>query len=110
MNHMMTGENLRKENLAYGGTGGVSNGNRAAGFIPAFCDQETGRTELSRLPGGDPAPIHLLGGLPDDWVISRDARGGILAVKATVVAGFLRDGRFYSREEAARACAHGVGK
>jgi len=102
----MTSQRIRRENRCFRGTGGVSANNRASGFLPAFCDLETGRTELSRLPGGVPAPIHLLGGLPDEWAVGRDPTGGILAVKASVVAGFLRDGRFYSREEAARACAH----
>jgi hypothetical protein len=52
------------------------------------------------------APIHLLCGLPAEWVVSRDAAGGVSAVKPSIVAGFLRDGRFYTREEAARACRH----
>lgn len=102
----MTSQRIRRENRRFRGTGGLSANNRRVGFLPAFCDAETGRTELSRLPGGVPAPIHMLDGLPDEWVESRDPSGGILAVKATVVAGFLRDGRFYSRAEAARACAH----
>jgi len=101
----MTIQGIRRDNKRFSGTGGLSENNRGIGFVPAFCDAETGRTELSRLPGGVPAPIHLLGGLPAEWVVRRDASGGILAVKATVVAGFVRDGRFYSREEAAQACA-----
>jgi hypothetical protein len=52
------------------------------------------------------APIHLLSGLPPEWVVTRDAAGGVSAVKPSIVAGFLRDGRFYTREEAARACRH----
>jgi hypothetical protein len=101
---LMTSQRIRRENRRFRGTGGLSENNRGAGFVPAFCDQETGRTELSRLPGGLPAPMHLLGGLPEEWVVRRDARGGILAVKATVTAGFVRNGRFYSRKEAAQAC------
>jgi hypothetical protein len=58
--------------------------------------------ELSRLAGGTPAPVHLLGGLPEEWVIDRDAGGGVCAVKASVVAGFLRGDRFYTREQAVR--------
>jgi hypothetical protein len=105
MDRMMTGENLRKENLAYGGTGGVSSGNRAAGFIPAFCDTATGRVELSRLADGTPAPMHLLGGLPREWVVTRGDGNEVLAVKATVVAGFLHAGEFYTRDQAAQAIA-----
>jgi hypothetical protein len=106
MSTLMTSQRIRRENRRYRGTGGLSANNRGAGFAPAFCDKETGRTELSRLAGGMPAPIHLLGGLPEEWVVSRDSAGAVLAIKASVVAGFLREGRFYSREEAARACAH----
>ena len=105
MNRMMTGENLRKENLAYGGTGGVSGENRAAGFIPAFCDTATGRVEPSRLGDGTPAPMHLLGGLPREWVVTRGDGNEVLAVKATVVAGFLHAGEFYTRDQAAQAIA-----
>jgi hypothetical protein len=105
MNRMMTGENLRKENLAYGGTGGVSSGNRAAGFIPAFCDTATGRVEPSRLADGTPAPMHLLVGLPREWVVTRGDGNEVLAVKTTVVAGFLHAGEFYTRDQAAQAIA-----
>jgi hypothetical protein len=72
----------------------------------AFCDRETGRTELSRFACGSPAPCHLIDGLPEDWVVARDAAGNAVAIKGSVVAGFVRDGRFYTREEAARALAH----
>jgi len=106
MTTSMTSQRIRRENRLFRRTGGVSANNRSAGFVPAFCDRETGRTELSRLPGGLPAPMHLLSGLPEEWVVRRDAGGGILAVKATIIAGFVREGRFYSREEAAQACAH----
>jgi hypothetical protein len=106
MHTLMTRRRIRDENRAFRGTCGISQNNHSAGFLPAFCDLETGRTQLSRCAGGTPAPIHLLCGLPDEWVVARDAAGGVAAVKASVVAGFLRDGRFYTREEAARACAH----
>ncbi len=106
MNRPMTSECLRKENLAYGGTGGVSQGNRGAGFIPAFCDTATGRVEPSRLADGSLAPLHLLCGLPREWVADWGEASQMLAVKETVVAGFLRDGAFYTRAEAAQALLH----
>jgi hypothetical protein len=105
MNRMMTGERLRKENRVYGGTGGVSTGNRTAGFIPAFCDTATGRVEPSRLADGSPAPMHLLAGLPEEWIVARGDGNQVVAVKATVIAGFLRAGAFYTRAEAAQAVA-----
>lgn len=105
MSILMTNQRIRQENRSYRGTGGISQNNRRAGFLPAFRDIETGRVEISRLSGGTPAPIHLLGGLPEEWVVGRDAAGGVSTVKASVVAGFLRGGRFYTREQAARQCA-----
>jgi hypothetical protein len=105
MNQAMTTETLRHENARYRDSGGVSRNNGCAGFAPAFCDSETGRSELSRFACGSPAPCHLIDGLPEDWVVARDAAGRTLAIKGSVVAGFVRDGRFYTREEAARALA-----
>jgi hypothetical protein len=103
MHHPMTANTLKSENVYYHTTGGVSHNNRAAGFRPAFRDSETGRTELSRFLGGCPAPCHLIDGLPDDWVRERDTVGRALSIKCSVIAGFVRDGRFFTREEAARA-------
>lgn len=105
MNRLLTGDSLRKENLAYDGTGGVSDGNRTAGFIPAFRDTATGRVEPSRLADGTLAPMHLLAGLPREWVVAQGEGNEVLAVKATVVAGFLHAGAFYTRDQAARAVA-----
>jgi hypothetical protein len=56
---------------------------------------------ISCFADGRPAPIHLLDGLPADWVTVRGAGGRVLAVKASVVAGFIRGGRFYTRAQAA---------
>ena len=106
MNRSLTSKCLRKENLAYGGTGGVSAWSRTAGFIPAFCDKTTGRVEPSRLADGRLAPMHLLVGLPADWVVARAEDNTVLAIKATVIAGFLRAGVFYIRAQAAQAALH----
>lgn len=103
MSRSMTAETLKQENELYRDSSGISRTNRRAGFSPAFCDRETGRTELSRFASGSPAPCHLIEGLPEDWVVARDAAGHTVAIKPTVVAGFVRDGRFYSREEAANS-------
>ncbi len=105
MNRLMTDESLRLENRAYDGTGGVSAGNCSAGFIPAFCDTTTGRVEPSRFADGRPAPMHLLVGLPAEWVETRGNVNQVLAVKATVIAGFLRAGVFFTRDQAAHALA-----
>ena len=71
----------------------------------AFCDTATGRVEPSRLADGTPAPMHLLVGLPREWVVTRGDGNEVLVVKTTVVAGFLHAGEFYTRDQAAQAIA-----
>ena len=106
MNQNMTHEKLRKENQVFAGTGGVSQGNRSSGFIPSFCDTETGAVQISRFKNGLPAPMHLLEGLPDEWVSERDPSGRVASLKASVIAGFLYKNSFYTREQAANAVLH----
>jgi hypothetical protein len=67
---------------------------------PAFFDHATRTTYPSRFADGRMAPCHLLDGLPADLVLARDAGGRARSVKASVEAGFERNGRFYSRLEA----------
>lgn len=106
MKQLMTHATLRQENLAFVGTGGVSEANRDRGFLPAFYDIATGRAELARFADGRPAPMHLLDGLPEEWVVERDAAGRVRAVKSTVISGFIRGAYFYTRDQAAQAIVH----
>ena len=106
MNQNMTHATLRKENQVFTGTAGVSQGNRSSGFIPSFYDAETGVVQISRFKDGLPAPIHLLEGLPDEWVSERDPSGRVASLKASVIAGFLYQNSFYTREQAANAVFH----
>lgn len=99
---------LERQNQEFSGTGGRSQENRAWGFRPAFMDAITRVIYRSCFADGTSAPVHLLDGLPDEAVATRDAGGRVLSVKASVVAGFVRDGRFYSREEAAQFAAVAV--
>lgn len=94
---------LVEDNIRYMGTGGVSENNRNKGFCAAFRDDASGAVVLARFPDGSPAPMHLLDGLPEDWIVERSHTGRVISVKPSVVAGFVRRGRFYTREEAARA-------
>jgi hypothetical protein len=103
MTRLYTKTSLEKENLAFSGTPAVSHENCCNGFMPAFCDTETGQVEISRLLNGDPAPMHLIEGLPDSWIVERDADAKVTAVKHSVIAGFVRDDCFYTRCEAAEA-------
>ncbi|MEN8168360.1 MAG: hypothetical protein ABFR65_12920 [Pseudomonadota bacterium] len=97
---------LAQQNRIYRDTGGVSDGCRGEGFRPAFLDRSTGITWLSRFADGRIAPLHVLDGLPDELVAKRDGNGNIKTAKDCVIAGFLRGGLFYTREQAARAVTH----
>ncbi len=101
MTSAMTEMTLVAENVRHRGTGGVSVENRDRGFRPAFLDHASRTVYLSRLADGRPAPFHSLDGLPSELVLLRKACGRVAQVKASVVSGFVRDGRFYSRDEAA---------
>ena len=98
----LTEQTLALDNIRFRGTAGVSE-HRPRGFSPAFMDTETRRVYPSRFADGRLAPIHLLQGLPDEVLIARHSGGR--EVKASVVAGFLFDGRFYTRAEAASHAA-----
>jgi hypothetical protein len=102
-NLALTPETLHLENERFCHTGGVSRNNRNAGFQSAFLDQATGSVYLSRDTHGNPAAIHLLSGLPDELVIQRDLHGRAIAVKDTVIAGFMHAEIFYTREQVAQA-------
>jgi hypothetical protein len=104
----LTGHRLKHENLRHRGTPGVSAENRSLGFRPAFVDSETRAIYLSRFADGRLAPCHTLDGLPRELVLSRRPCGRVAAVKPSLVSGFVRDGRFYTREEAAAQAARVV--
>ncbi|HEY7239957.1 MAG TPA: hypothetical protein VH600_12365 [Burkholderiales bacterium] len=103
MNAAMTDSRLALENVRYAGSGAVSRENRRYGFRPAFMDLETAAVYLARFADGRPAPFHLLDGLPDELVLSRDAAGRVAEIRSSVISGFEQDGRFYTRDEAAQA-------
>lgn len=102
MNPQLNSTVLKRHNEEFSGTGGRSQENRPWGFRPAFMDVATHLVYGSCFVDGTAAPVHLLDGLPDEVVARRDAGGHVISAKASIVAGFVRDGRFYSREEAAR--------
>ena len=75
------------------------------GFRPAYYDYSTCTTYLSRFADGSPAPVHLLDGLPEHLVAVREPGGRVLAVRPSLIAGFERNGFFYTRINAARLVA-----
>lgn len=67
----------------------------ALGFRPAFFDYATCTLYESRHADGRRAEIHVLDGLPDEVVVIRSC-DGVLAVKASLMAGFERNGYFFT--------------
>ena len=101
MGRLISAQTIHQQNLAFAGTNGVSDNNRRQRFVPAFRDEETGRVELARFANGKVAPAHLIVGLPPEWAAARGKTGCILAIKSSITAGFVRDGEFFTREQAA---------
>lgn len=102
----LTELSLRDENVLFEHSRGISRNNEHQGFVPGFRLSATGETAVSRYADGSAAPIHVLDGLPEDWIAARDSEGRVTSTKPGLVSGFIRDGRFYTREEAARASAN----
>ena len=75
-------------------------------FQAAFLDFSTFAIYPSCHADGRLAPYHVLDGLPDHLVIDRTAEGRVVAAKASLIEGFVRNGFFYTRTAAARAVAH----
>lgn len=103
MKRVMNEKRLKHENRVHARTGGRSQANSGFGFRPAFLDFATQTIYPSRFADGRPAPLHLLDGLPDEVVVIRAPSGRVIAAKATLIAGFERNGFFYTRTAAARA-------
>ncbi len=101
----LTRETLRTQNQRYSHTAGVSRHNHRRGYLPGFLDQETGSMYPSCKADGSLAPIHMMDGLPESLITARSASGRAAAVKRTVIAGFIKEGHFYTREQVASALA-----
>ena len=64
-------------------------------------DSTNGHIYRSCFADGTPAPIHILDGLPEKTVIKRSKDGAVLEISHSIISGFEREGRFYTRKEAA---------
>ncbi len=91
----------KRDNRKSHGNHGVSDECRMHGFKPAFMDRETGAIYLSRYTDGRLAPLHLLEGLPEEIVTKRQPDGTVASVKKSLQSGFVKSGKFYTREQAA---------
>ncbi len=96
-------QNIKAASAAYRGTCGESHTAGTFNFAPAFRNTATGEVELARFADGRLAPMHLICGLPKAWATRLDAKGQVLELLDTIEAGFWRDNRFYTRDEARAA-------
>lgn len=103
--HVLTSRGLRQQCRLFAGTGGSSEDNRGAGFVPAFLNRDTGDIHRATYADGREAPVHVLDGLPDAVIVRRNRSGKVTAVRGSIIAGFIHDGRFYTREQAAKNLA-----
>lgn len=99
-----------QQNFAHTASGVRSRRNAGLRFQAAFLDFATQIIYPSRHADGRLAPYHLLDGLPDNVVVDRAFGGRVVAVKASLIAGFVRNGFFYTRRAAARAVAQWAGR
>ena len=101
MNARLSTQSLKHQNREFKETGGISSNNRQLQFVPAFKDTETGEVCTICNPDGSPSLIHNLNAAPRSWIVQQDASGRVLALKGTIVAGFVLDQIFYTRQQAA---------
>lgn len=94
---------LEEENRRFADTPGISINNRGCGFLPAFHNSKSGYSLVSRFADGCPAPIHVIDGLPEEWLEGRDINGQAIGIRPHIISGFMRNGRFYTREEVSQA-------
>ncbi len=100
---LLSEQALARENREYAATAGISKNCQSGGFAPAFYDSQSDSSVISRYADGSPAPIHILDGVPVEWVSDYDAEGHVIALRPGVISGFLRAGRFYTRDQVAKA-------
>ena len=69
------------------------------GFIPAFKNLEDEQVHLSLDECGEISVMHLFDHLPDHWIYERDEGGRALSLQPSIIAGFMRNARFYTLGE-----------
>ena len=96
----MDSRSVSWQSQVYTGNRGVRDDASMSGFRPAFLDKATGRVAIARLRDGKPAAAHLIAWLPRDWAAEMQADGSIVRLRDGIIAGFVRDGVFLTREQA----------
>ena len=90
---------LEKQESTYRKISGMNMSDLCVGFIPAFRDMDTHETHLSVTQEGNISPIHLIEGLPLEWVTEWDIAGHAKTLKRSVIAGFFRGDQFFTLEQ-----------
>lgn len=90
---------LEKQQATYQKLSGMNISDLCVGLIPAFRDLSTDETHLSLSSDGQVSPIHLVEGLPLEWVREWDMKGYPKSLKPGIVAGFFRGEKFYTLEQ-----------
>ena len=96
-----TCQTLREQNKRFEGTGGRSQENCSVGFVPAFQDTRTGIVYRSCFANGKCAPVHVVSGLPAEFLRKISGSVNDVVLNDAIEAGFLREDQFYTRGEAA---------
>lgn len=105
MKPVITVKRLQRESIVRAASRRRGERNSKLRFQAAFLDFSTQTIYPSRHADGRLAPYHVLEGLPDRVIIDRTADGRVVAIKASMIAGFVRNGFFYTRTAAHRAVA-----
>ena len=95
----MSQSQLAEQRGVYDKLGGSVFRDASFGFMPAFMDLKNREIHLSAYADGMPSVIHIFDGLPGHWVEEWDDQGKAVALKSTVIAGFMRNGSFYTLKE-----------
>ena len=90
---------LIQPQAVYEQLGGAVFRDASFGFMPAFLDLKTQETHLSAYHDGEPAVVHILDGLPSHWIAEWGSDGRAVSLKSGVIAGFMRNSRFYTLNE-----------
>ncbi len=110
MKPVITVKRLQQQSIARSLARRRGERNAALRFQAAFLDFGTQTIYPSRHANGQLAPYHILEGLPDRLIVDRTADGRVVAVKASLIEGYVRNGFFYTRTSAQRAVAQWAGR
>lgn len=96
---LMSQSLIAQQQGAYDQLGGAIFTDVSFGFMPAFKDLKTEEIHLSVYHSGELAVVHVLDNLPQNWVDEWGEDGHAISLKHGIIAGFMRNGDFYTLSE-----------